>query len=266
MPRRWPRPHGTRRVERAHAERRRARSMRGRVSGVGRRGDRRDGPLVGGSGRGRRSGAPRPSSTRPSSASPTAMRNGAAGRRARGVPGPIPSQLAERHQQRAACRGSRRPRRAPAASRAAASPTMQTSPTSASSPVASMISPIRSPTTAVAAGQVALRGSPASPGRGRWDQMTFAVPSSPPSGSSSPAWSESPASAAVTSSRAVCTRACCPASEAVLPYASAKITSPPQAARSIAPVSAMFPPLALSYCRVSLKWVFRSCQPSLFPT
>ena len=71
MPRRWPRPHGHERVERAHAERQRSLDPRA-LQRVGRRGDRSSAARRASSGAGMPSiGRPSPSITRPSSSSPT---------------------------------------------------------------------------------------------------------------------------------------------------------------------------------------------------
>src|ERR1700729_3257557 len=139
MPRRWPRPHGTS-VSSARTPRLTRSLIRGRVIGSG------GAPVVsrhatpsGGSKPSK--GFPRPSITRPSSGSPTATRNG----RPVGctlVPGPIPWSSPSGI-------SSVRPPRKPTTSvatcgRSRPSPTMHTSPISTCTPVASMISPIRS--------------------------------------------------------------------------------------------------------------------------
>ena len=102
MPSRWPRPHGHERVERAHAERRAARSIRGAASGDGRRAGRRRAARPPSSRAPPSIGRPRPSSTRPSSSSPTRHAERARRSASTGVPGADAAHLAERHQQRAA--------------------------------------------------------------------------------------------------------------------------------------------------------------------
>ena len=139
MPSRWPRPHGTS-ASSARTPRSSRSSMRVRCSGDGgrpatARSDRRSSagpPSI---------GRPRPSSTRPRSASPTRTRNGSpvgSTRRA----GADAVHLAERHQQRAARRGSRPPRPGPAGG-CGRPRSCTSSPTSARRPVASITSPIR---------------------------------------------------------------------------------------------------------------------------
>ncbi len=143
MPRRWPRPQGTR-VSSARTPRPTRSEMRGRVRASGRRG-------VGRAGRSRRpgspnssSGLPSPSMTRPSRPSPTVTLKGLPVGCTE-VPGPMPASSPSGISR---VRPPRKPTTSVGqpAGRSRPSPTRQISPISTWRPVASMIRPIRSRT------------------------------------------------------------------------------------------------------------------------
>ena len=141
MPRRWPRPHGHERVERAHAEREplvdpAAAQRVGRRRGVERQLGR---PRAAAR---RRSGVPSPSRTRPSSSSPTRDAERAPGRRHEVA---RRRSRASRRAASAACgrRGSRRPRPGPARALRPGLDRAELADLGRAGPVASMTRPIR---------------------------------------------------------------------------------------------------------------------------
>ena len=169
MPRRWPRPHGTSvssartpRPTRSSDPRPRQRVRRRRRSST------RHGTPDGGAEAVQRIAEPVDHAAEQRLADRDAERR--AGRVHAGA-GADPVELAERHQQRAPAAeaddlaGDRRAGRGP-------SPTMQTSPISTSSPVASMISPIRSLTRPSRRGEV---GAPERAGRASERLVAIAV-------------------------------------------------------------------------------------------